>query len=250
MRNLVTSLLLLASLASASAEEPPPSPPSAETRETLESVLVTGAGTSVVASRDVIRNAVAEFERWRARYAPNARFFLRVIEDGGPDPQGRPLIMSIATADSAAASVLHADASGRFNAQELAARMVEEDAQLSVNRGKGKVKLRAQVRTAPESTTQIRMGDLRLECRVNWQLLKGEAPLAIRLMFSAAGACTTKRISVSAMVLPAASRARLVEGARSIDMGLSKNGRSIEGFPYYDESWSNEALVLLEPKTE
>jgi hypothetical protein len=244
LRALPLLVVLLLSLQAAQGAEAPE--PAASEVTSFEPVMVSGIGRPVVLSRDLLTRVLGVFQAKRAKLAPNASLHFRLAGRGAVQPGERVLagVVSSATGEPLGPK-FESDEQQRF-AAELLQQQVVEGSSLRFEKSKSKSGLRPEVRSPASSTNRVRLGDLRLECEVLWELWKPEVPVVMRMGFAAAGGpCRSPRIAFSTAFAQPVVAVRLREGERVVDLSPSKPGRSLS-IPLHDETWGHEAVVELE----
>lgn len=122
----------------------------------------------------------------------------------------------------------------------------DSDAEFVVSAKSGSTRFRSVVRSQHLQENEKRMGDLRLQCEMNWALLKDDAPLLMRTAFSLAGGlCHSKKIAVSYVEDKQFVSISIEEGERKIAL---YRGDSTDHYvpPLYDQSWGNDAKLIFE----
>lgn len=120
------------------------------------------------------------------------------------------------------------------------------DAEFVVSAKSGSTKFSSVVRSQHLQENEKRMGDLRLQCEMDWALIKDDAPLLIRTTFSLAGGlCHSKKIAVSYVEDKQFVSISIEEGERKIAL---YRGGSTDHYapPLYDQSWGNDAKLIFE----
>jgi len=244
LRALPLLVVLLLSLQAAQGAEAPE--PAASEVTSFEPVMVSGIGRPVVLSRDLLTRVVGVFKAKRAKLAPNSSLHFRLAGRGVVQPGERVLagVVSSATGEPLGPK-FESDEQQRFTA-ELLQQQVLEGSSLRFEKSKSKSGLKPEVRSPASSSSRVRLGDLRLECEVLWELWKPEVPLMMRMAFSAAGGpCRSSSIAFLTSFGQPIQAARLREGARVLDLSPPKPGQALS-IPLHDETWSHEAAVELE----
>ncbi|HEX8613222.1 MAG TPA: hypothetical protein VF800_18180 [Telluria sp.] len=126
---------------------------------------------------------------------------------------------------------------------------LDEDADIIVNRKKGSLRWRPEVRTPDVPANARRLGDLRLECEVRWAVERKELPFTKRVLFSTLGGpCRSKLVHLRQFSPRAISGYRMVAGERS-DTAPAEAitaGGTLYVVPLHDASWPDDALVQFE----
>jgi hypothetical protein len=137
---------------------------------------------------------------------------------------------------------------GRFTiARDEAA--FRDNADLMFNRKRNMFRSIADVRTPGLPDKVRRLGDFRLECRVNIAIIKTEVPLYIRAAITSllltSDWCSKMGIFMSLPPHSQLARATLVHGQRSTDIPLHLLEAGYES-PLSDAGWPDDALLELE----
>lgn len=170
--------------------------------------------------------------------APRADIRFRVISHTGKD-MGLSLVGVTARQDIAL------DSGGYF---DLEKNLVDggEDAYVVATASAGKARFEPVVRTPDLAAATHRMGDLRLQCEMQWAMIKEELPFIMRSTFQLGGGiCHSRKIPMSFTADARLKSAVLVEGTRRFALTLSKDMQQYYA-PVHDLGWSNEARVVLD----
>jgi hypothetical protein len=186
---------------------------------------------------DLKRLAAAEsaFEAQRDQYAPGSRleFLLKRGED-----RLRGYHLMLVDGDRSVPVPVSAD--GLFTLPEHGSGTWE----LWHDAGRGKVVVRARVRSPGATDIDAPLGDFRLMCRVNYELLKPDLNVFMRAGFATIGGCNSRSFGFNFQVPQALSAAVVDAGGRTVP--LSVHGRSFRA-PLGDKRLPNSARVRLTP---
>lgn len=251
-------LLWLPVALSASAAEPPE----------LPAVSVQGESTAAREQKTVadLLDALDVFEREKGRYAPGAELRIRVLprRDLAEDP-------ALELRHGSVREPIALDALGRF-AIPAAWRQLPHDAVVRSRLLDGRLAWAVDVRSPglPENTR--RLGDLRLECRVDLYggaLARGIKPPAFYAARAAMDVCTSRLINYGFYADGPVFAASIAEAGRHAELPYrwmhgSEMGQSNPLFGLVDwpfalrdrfvvmppdkwQDWSHDALIQLEP---
>ncbi|MFM6132490.1 MAG: hypothetical protein ACKPBV_27855 [Sphaerospermopsis kisseleviana] len=120
-----------------------------------------------------------------------------------------------------------------------------KSAALVANRPKSAGKFAPLVRSPDFGGSLLRLGDLRLECAVLWEMEKDQASILTRVTFeSAGGPCNSAKIHVWFQSERRISSAAIRAGDRVSEISVVNRGLSYRP-PIFDKSFGNDALVYL-----
>ncbi|QYF95515.1 hypothetical protein KY495_10400 [Massilia sp. PAMC28688] len=175
-------------------------------------------------------------ERLRA-LAPQAEIGLRLISLSGK-------ALSLELVDDAGKQAIELDTNGRFTLHQQ--REPGKEAYLVASASAGKARFEPVVQTPGLAPSVRRLGDLRLECEMQWAMIKDELPLVMRATFKLAGGiCHSKKIPMQFTAGAKLNSAVLVEGARTLNLTLTPKSSAFYA-PVHDRGWGNDAHVVLE----
>lgn len=186
-----------------------------------------------------LRDAVETFGRERPVYAPRATL---AFEPQGKVEPARPLRLRLSNGKGDVID-LTPDRAGRYTLPALDFR--QSLWELRANRPVGRIRLRAVTISPDGSDSDRRLGDLRLNCRVMFAIVRHELSFAERTMLGLIGdPCKSSRISLFASTDAAIGTATLMEGSRRADVPVSADRRAFR-IPTYRQDFSNEARFRL-----
>jgi hypothetical protein len=123
--------------------------------------------------------------------------------------------------------------------------VLQENAELILNRKKNSILWRPYIRTPGLHPQQRRLGDLRLECSIIWAVEYDDIPFLIRNTFRLVGGpCKSTKIAVFFDAPQALISATISSGDHRELLMLSKNKRAFMP-PLGDKSWSDDSLIEL-----
>lgn len=164
-------------------------------------IVVVGLGDQFRLTGKQLRAAVTEFRKGRSSYAPDSKllFRVRVGERDG-------LELALWLGGQLVPLVLDAD--GSFTLPELG----EGDLRLVANRGRTRITVTPVILSVGTDDSHRRLGDLRLQCRVEWALVRTEVSLFFAGIYEAAGGCASKRFDYFASAGRAVASGRIHDG--------------------------------------
>lgn len=178
-----------------------------------------------------------------APQAPEVRFRLRA----GKQPAGpaEALSLRIVGDDDSAAIPLAIDADGFFMVPRNQA-AYDSKADLVLNQKRGKFRAQPEVRTPGLPDDVLRLGDMRLECRVRVAIGKYEAPFWIVAMangiFLTTDWCGHGKISWPITTAAPLAGATLVHGERRVE--IKSEGKEYLA-PIGDQGWPDDTRIEL-----
>jgi hypothetical protein len=126
----------------------------------------------------------------------------------------------------------------------------DENAELIFNRKRRQFSSIADIRTPGVPQGARRLGDLRLECKVNVAIIKTEIPFWMRAMVNSLLVASDwcKKLAIFMSVTPEmeAGKATLVYGERRRELRKGEWNNGYES-PLLDPAWPDDALVEFEP---
>ena len=132
-------------------------------------------------------------------------------------------------------------------------KILEKDAnnaELIVNAKPSTTNFWPSVRTPELPINERRLGDLRLECEMEWAMFKEDGPFIIKATFTLGGGlCHSSKISVSSSEVRKLKAAWLVEADRKLPLSLSASGKNYYP-PLYDQSWGHNTRIVFEYEDE
>ncbi len=123
---------------------------------------------------------------------------------------------------------------------------IDDNAELILNRKKGSYRWRPDIRTPGIPGHTRRLGDLRLECEVRWEIEQHELPYLMKKVFNAhGGPCHNKQIQADFLSSEKIISIQLVDKNRREDLAPSRieNNGKVFYPPVHDVSWSDETLL-------
>ena len=126
--------------------------------------------------------------------------------------------------------------------------MIEDDAELVLNRKKDAVRWLPHIVTPGLPENVRRLGDLRLECEIRWAIEKEGLSFFQRNLFrTLGGPCASSVIKTEFYVPKLAVAAKIVSGNQMSVVGVSKTGARFTP-PLYDKNWSDDVLIEFQFK--
>ncbi|WP_332876887.1 hypothetical protein [Massilia sp. S19_KUP03_FR1] len=186
-----------------------------------------------------------EDEHALAPAAPEVRFRLRA-KSGNPDADLDDLKLRIALNEGSIPLPLAADHSFVLPRNEQARK---ENGDLLLNKHEGAYRWQADVFSAGVPTNMRRLGDLRLECRVEVAVIKAEVPFWVRALVNSilltSDWCGVEKVHFSTNVPRKLKAAWLIQGEKRIALELSDFGMGYEA-PAGDKAYPDDTLIALE----
>ena len=229
MRVMWFAWLALMMPAQLAAQEPPPA----------DNVVVHGGRPFRIEAR-TLRVARETFDKGLPTYAPGAvlMFELRRVGEGAI-----PADLTLELVAGTRAIPLPIDARGRFSLPPLPPGRW----QVLGNRPLRGLTVRPLVLSPAAPEPSRRLGDLRLQCRVMWSMIKAEASVLMMPLIAAAdaaGPCSTRRVGIYLQVPRPIVTAEWRDGARVVPAEITPQRRAHRA-PIYDRTLSNDARVHL-----
>ena len=218
-------------------DRPPSQPSSGQPPDTQPQIVVIEAvRTPLSIKLDSFVRGIEAFKAGRHR-APNAK--LRFVFWSSRQNVG-PLRLWLERAE--VRTPIDVDYHGEFSIPIGSPGMIAEST-LVVNREIGSDKIRPVVRTNGFEGDDRRLGDLRLECSVLWEMEKESLSLFARAAFGAVGgACASSRVAFS---FPSARKilyGRVLDGDLTADVKVLQEGRGYWP-PMHDLTLEDNAVV-------
>ena len=225
--------LLLAAAQTADPVAVAADPPPVAEKDPNEIVIIGGRNPARIGV-DRFRDAQKAFAKYRERYAPEATLFFKLEPAKAGDE--RPIRLTL---EGRGRSVpVTADAQGRF----VLPAFTDDDWRLVSDRPEAAFRISALVLSPTSRVGDWRLGDLQLQCRVSWQLIRSEENLLVAGLFDAAGGCTSSRIGIYYRLPAPIVSARIAEGARSEAVPVARQSIRL---PTYRKEYGNEARVTV-----
>ena len=237
MRIILTAFaIFLNASAFAQGEASPRLEPLASVASESQTVTIEGIKAPLSIKLSRLIRGVEAFESGR-KHAPEATLRFTFI---GIKPNATSLKVWLESGDLRMRVELNSR--GEFSVPTVSPDVIA-GATLVANREVGSGKIRPLVRTAGLADEARRLGDLRLECSVLWEIEKDDVPLLFRAAFGVVGgACNSSKVSFS---FPAARRllsAEVVDGAQRADVQVIQGGQGYRP-PLHDASLRDDAIV-------
>ena len=200
-----------------------------------EDIVVTGDRQGTIDLKR-LRKAAALFREGRPAFAPQSSLLFQLRPKSGLVVEG----MTLTLRNGDRTLPLPIDAEGRFELADVP----DGEWELVHNRGKAEIALRPLVLSPGASETDRPLGDLRLQCRVAWELMKPDMSLFVRGGFGAMGGCSSSRFAFYFTVpLPIAAATAGTEG-RAVELPVSADRRSYRA-PLGDRHLPNTTRVHI-----
>ena len=228
----LSSLLILLALGFVCSPAPaqsgdPPTP--------SDEIVVNGSRVSTLDLKRLLK-AQAVFRNGRAAFAPASTLLFQLKPAAGVPLAGMTLQLRGAHETIPVAI----DGEGRFSLPELP----EGRWELVHNRGARRIAVRALVLSAGASEADRPLGDLRLQCRVGWELKKASYSLLARGGFTAAGGCASTHIRFSYTTPRPVASATITYNGEMRKLMIRADGGTYDA-PLADGALSNGARIHL-----
>lgn len=204
-----------------------------ERQPASDEIVVTGVLESTLDLPRLLKAREA-FLGGRATFAPTSSLFFQLRTAAGVQLAGITLAMR--SGDQRIAVPI--DAEGRFTIVDIPPGHWE----LVHNRGAGRIAVRALVISAGATEMDRPLGDLRLQCRVGWELAKANYSFIARSGFSAMGACSSSKMAFS-FHAPQAIQAVTLSNGDNVRGLLVQPGQRAYRAPLGDKVLPNTAMV-------
>lgn len=195
----------------------------------LETVTVEGGNTSIPASEAELLRIADLFRTMKVKFSPEASLRFRV--------SSRDAQLTLSKDDFSVDVPL--DDRRTF---DLASLPVHQDSYFYSSQ-KGS-KIRPFVRSNSDDT-RFRIGDLRLECELTWELIKSEAPFKVKLYLATQGGwCGMKKLTWTYENGKRIAAAEIRDGNRIVPAVITRNGMAAI-VPIQDAHFSNSAVLTI-----
>ena len=213
----------------------PMSAQDAASGETTDEIVVTGTRTSTLDLQRLLK-AQGIFRSGRSVFAPTSVLLFQ-LKPG----EGIPLAgMTLELQDGREIIPVAIDGEGRFSLPDLPKGRWE----LVHNRGRGRMAVRALVLSAGANEADRPLGDLRLQCRVGWELKKSGYSFLARGGFDALGGCASNGIAFY-FITPQPVAGATIKGKDGTQNLPIRADRKAYRAPLGDKAFSNEARVRI-----
>lgn len=200
-----------------------------KSQQLLDAVTVQGSNVSIPASQSELIRISKVFERMKPRVSPNGLLKFKIT------PAGGKLVLS----NNDHSVDVPYDKRGVFDLAQLP--FLDNSSFYSETR---KSKIRPVVQSDADDNT-ARIGDVRLECELMWEMIKSDAPIKVRMYLSANGGwCGSKKISWMYGIGKIIVSAKIVDGNRVYEAKVSSN-RMEAVVPIQDKNFSNDAVLTI-----
>lgn len=229
--NYLAAVLMLACCAAAAQQ--------AEEEVAAPAVQVSNLRNPILKSYRTMLKGADTYASLKAMAPASVLRFRLLPPQGGPSPA-----FTLRIANDETSVEVPVDAHGGFDLPRLP--QLASDAELIVNARRGSARWTPDIHAPGEPDTQRRMGDLRLECAVWWEIEQGDIAFVKRKLMQALGGPCTSSAGRPYIDMPRRmASATLVQGSQRLPLKLVMDGYAFM-VPLHDKAWSNEALVKLE----
>lgn len=233
MTGFVNALELMVAAAALAIVQAEPAAPAPAADVTPAEIVVNGIKDPYYLSPKQLAGAVAAFNKWRPTLAPEARLLFRVGMLKGASYDGLELTLR----SGEERIPIQLDARHRFVLPEVTGRWT-----LVANRSRDSLVILPLTLSPGTSDGERRLGDLRLQCQVEWGLQRSQTSVFVRGFYTSAGGCGSKKfpyyvlagrpIAAASVRYGAASKALQIVRARSYRAPIT-------------DALPNEARVIL-----
>ena len=195
----------------------------------LETVTVDGGSTSIPASQAELLRIADLFRTMKARFSPEASLRFRL--------SSRDAQLTLSKDDVSTDVLL--DEHRTFDLASIP--VVEGSYFYSSEKGS---KIRPFVRSTLDDT-HFRIGDLRLECELTWELIRSEAPFKVKMYLATQGGwCAMKKLTWTYENGKRIAAAEIRDGNRIVPAVITRNGMAAI-VPIQDARLSNNAVLMI-----
>lgn len=211
----------------------------AQTAMPMDDIVVTATGKPFrIEVADLHRGEVA-FAKDHARYAPGSTLHFRL----SPRGEGSLVGFQLSATDGHASVPVPLSAEGDIRLPDLPA----GDWSLIGNRSGRAVRFWALILSPGSITTDRRLGDLRLQCRVVYAVFRSHIPFLVRGAFEMAGGCGGSHFGIYDSIGKPIEAARADDRGRTLPLKLGVKGTTYQ-VPLADKSLSDEARIRISLK--
>ena len=228
MKTVILAVFLAATPAGVLAQDAPAT-------STSDEIVVTGVRESTV-DLDRLLKAQAVFRANRVTFAPASSLLFQLRPKEGLVVAG----MTLTLRKGERSIPVPIDAQSSFVLPDIPL----DDWELVHNRGKNRITIRAVVLSPGTSEANRLLGDLRLQCRVGWELTKANTSIFGRSVFAAMGGCSSSRFAIYNVVLQPIAAAHVRHGTVTHDLPVRSDHMSYRA-PLADKGLPNTAQVQL-----
>lgn len=205
-----------------------------------DEIVVTGSREGTLDLKRLL-NAVSAFKADRATFAPESVLKFQLRPESGYPVKGMKL--ALRTDDDRSVTV-DIDEDGRFALPD----QISDRWELVHNLGKRAVSVRPLV-LSPGSTEFDRpLGDLRLQCRVSWEIRKKAYSFISRAGFGALGGCSSTRFAFVTTTPRPITAARAMTVGHVLDLPIAANRAGYQA-PLGDKRLPNSTRIRATPST-
>ena len=217
------------------------------TQVDLQTVTVTGSPSQPFKPYRAMFPGLKAYARLQASLGPQSQLRFRISKKDEADPSfPPPASVKVSLRGPETSTVLALDADSRFELP-LSQTLYDEDFDIVLNQQTQAYGWMPNVRSPNVPQNARRLGDIRLECSVFTEILKGDmgfaACAAINVLTLGGDICAAKVGSFAFTAPQKLASARIVDGEKT--KVLKTWGTSFE-VSVADKSWSNDALIEFE----
>ncbi|MBR7799698.1 hypothetical protein [Undibacterium fentianense] len=158
--------------------------------------------------------------------------------------------LNLRLVSSDAEAVIPMEEDGFFRLDKNMSKGQQEDIEVIVSTKSGTTRFQSAVRSPNLLVNEKRLGDLRLQCEMDWAMNKRDLTFLMKVSLSmGASVCQSKKVAIAFAEPRRFTSVSLEEGERKI---FVYKGKAVNRYvpPIYDQSWGNDAKLTFEYETE
>lgn len=230
---------LLATGTTAHAQNTEPAP---QTSDTVQVVEVSGMKNPELKSYRQMVKGIDAFEKFHS-LAPAATLKFQLISETREVAFDAVTLRLSGDATEVALAIGH---DGTFVLPRIASAAADNAALVS-NMPKGLLRWRGDVHSPDVPANARRIGDLRLECEVGWEINQEDMSFVARNSLSLLGGlCHSKMIGLRSQAPRPLVSVTLVSGPRKLALQIEPGAKRIFWPPLADMSWDDDSLIVFE----
>lgn len=236
MKTIPPALLSFALAIAPALAQPSGSPAATEQVGDAEpEIIVTGFSKPFKLTGKQLVRAQQAFDAKRSEFAPESQLYFKVSAQDGSGIDGVDLYLR----NGDQILDLPLDRESRFRLPPLASK----DWALYANRAKKALAVTPLILSPGTAEFHRRLGDLRLQCHVQWAMLAPEISIFVRSMFAASGGCKSGKFAYYVNTSRTIVSGTVSNGGREITIKLW--GNKSYATPIGEKSFSNSSIVKL-----
>ena len=198
-------------------------------------IVVTGQKQSTVDLEKLEKGRTA-FEKYHDEFAPTSDLLFQLKPRGGYDIRNATL--RLVTGDNIIPVPVNGDGVFRLPA------VIPAGSELQHNLGNNAIVVRPLVLSRSFTVERRPLGDYRLQCRVNWEMIKDRYSFVARAGFSAIGGCSSSKIALYYTASSPIKVAAYANGTHTGPVALMPNQMAYRP-PIYDKALPNGTLIIV-----